>query len=488
MEDNSIQIWKYLRKAGCTKAGAAGLMGNMQHESGLIPNRLEDLCRRPIKETYGISYTDEQYTAEVDSGKIKRGSEAGNDGGNTFLHPLAGKQYGYGLTQLTYPSRKAGLYDLCKKKGKSIGDLECQLAWLITELKTSFKSVWNVVSESTDVNTCTDTVLTKFEIPANPEALKAARRKSAWDFYYKYQNEAIGMPTPAAQTAAAAVSEVKVGKSMYTEESAKQAIIKRATAEIGYLEKRSNKNLDSKTLNAGSANYTKYARDVAPLSWAQAQPWCCTFYNWLFYQEFGAEKGKKMLNGYTASCYQAMMNYKAKGRWGKTPHVGDQIIFRNGQHTGLVVAVAAGTITTIEGNTSGASGVVPNGGGVRKKSYNRSYYAITGYGTPDWSLVAETASKPNTPAPTAPAEPAKPAAGAPSKKTKFHGVCTGDEVAVRTWAGTENPQLKSIPSLNKGDQVDVCDTVKSKAGKNWYYVCIHGNIYGFMYAKYIQKV
>lgn len=37
-----------------------------------------------------------------------------------------------------------------------------------------------------------------------------------------------------------------------------------ARQEIGYLEKRSNSQLDSKTANAGSSNYTKYARDLYP--------------------------------------------------------------------------------------------------------------------------------------------------------------------------------------------------------------------------------
>ena len=35
-----------------------------------------------------------------------------------------------------------------------------------------------------------------------------------------------------------------------------------AEAEVGYLEKANNKNLDGKTENAGDKNYTKYARDL----------------------------------------------------------------------------------------------------------------------------------------------------------------------------------------------------------------------------------
>ena len=52
-------------------------------------------------------------------------------------------------------------------------------------------------------------------------------------------------------------------------------------------------------------------------------------------------------------------------------------------HTGLVEKVSGGRVYTIEGNTSSAPGVVPNGGMVRNKSYSINYAQIGGYGTPD---------------------------------------------------------------------------------------------------------
>ena len=41
-------------------------------------------------------------------------------------------------------------------------------------------------------------------------------------------------------------------------------LIEIAKTEIGYLEKSSNSQLDDKTANAGTANYTKYWRDIKP--------------------------------------------------------------------------------------------------------------------------------------------------------------------------------------------------------------------------------
>ena len=42
----------------------------------------------------------------------------------------------------------------------------------------------------------------------------------------------------------------------------KDKVISILLAEEGYLEKKSNKNLDDKYANAGANNYTKYARDI----------------------------------------------------------------------------------------------------------------------------------------------------------------------------------------------------------------------------------
>ena len=217
MVDYSIEIWKYLISNGCTKAGAAGILGNMKHESGVLPNRVEILCLKRIREYYGVSYDDASYTAAVDSGKITR---------ERFLNPLPGKQYGYGLCQWTSPNRKAGFYDMCKNKGVSISDISCQLAWLLSELRNTYQSVWSVVSTSGDVATCTDTFLMKFEIPANASALKAQRRASAWEYYNKYQNvstEASTKPQSGSNTSGGNSSAKPSGDSQGASQTPQQA-------------------------------------------------------------------------------------------------------------------------------------------------------------------------------------------------------------------------------------------------------------------------
>lgn len=175
-------IWTYLVEHGMTAAGAAGMMGNMYAESGLIPNRVEILCLRRLREI-GKYYTDETYTAAVDNGTISRAS---------FLHPLPGRQYGYGLVQWSSPDRKAGLYDLCKRKKVSIGDSETQLEYLITELKTKYPNVWTALSDPTkksNVRTASDIVLKQFEQPADTgTAMQAQRYQYSMKYYEQFHD------------------------------------------------------------------------------------------------------------------------------------------------------------------------------------------------------------------------------------------------------------------------------------------------------------
>jgi peptidoglycan hydrolase-like protein with peptidoglycan-binding domain len=76
--------------------------------------------------------------------------------------------------------------------------------------------------------------------------------------------------------------------------------------------------------------------------------------------------------------------------------VGDQAYFGkkgNEYHTGIVSKIADGMVYIIEGNTSGASGVVSNGGGVCEKPYPIGYAKIAGYGRPNYEAEKTTEVK-----------------------------------------------------------------------------------------------
>jgi hypothetical protein len=164
-------------------------------------------------------------------------------------------------------------------------------------------------------------------------------------------------------------------------------LIEVASNEVGYLEKNSSEYLDDKTKNAGSGNYTKYWRDLD--SSMQGEPWCQAFVNWCFMKAYGKANAKKLLLQTAWSYYTptAAGYFRSAGQWFKTPQKGDIIYFKNSariHHVGIVKAVEGNTVTTIEGNTSSAVGIVPNGGGVFEKSYQIGNSRIAGYGRPKY--------------------------------------------------------------------------------------------------------
>lgn len=201
----------------------------------------------------------------------------------------------------------------------------------------------------------------------------------------------------------------------------RQKVIDIALAEVGYLEKASNSQLDSKTANAGHANYTKYARDLAKYPFYNGKKtgvaWCDVFVDWCFVEAYGKDAAlaltfqpTKPVNNSGAGCKYSRDYYKAKGRLYSTPQPGDQVFFYSAdksqiQHTGLVYKVDLNKVYTVEGNTSGASGVISNGGGVCKKSYSLNYSRLAGFGRPNWGAqqVVQTV-QPEAPKPEAQTE------------------------------------------------------------------------------------
>lgn len=167
---NEKHIWEKLIAAGMTAAGAAGLMGNLKAESNLEPKNLQNTYEKKL------GYTDERYTAAVDNGTY----------GN-FIHDSAG----YGLAQWTYHTRKGNLLAFAKSKGKSIGDLDMQLDFLVKELREDYPSVWKVLTTASSVRGASDDVLLKYERPADTsERVRSLRGGFGEQFFQKYHDTA----------------------------------------------------------------------------------------------------------------------------------------------------------------------------------------------------------------------------------------------------------------------------------------------------------
>lgn len=250
-----------------------------------------------------------------------------------------------------------------------------------------------------------------------------------------------------------------------------QKVIAIAKAEIGYLEKKSNSQLDDKTANAGSNNFTKYARDLDALGFYNGKKngvaWCDVFADWCFYKAYGFENMQKMTfqtkgkSNSGAGCKYSRNYYKNKGRLFDKPEPGDQIFFYDSAlsgiaHTGLVVKVDNAYVYTVEGNTSSTSGVVANGGCVREKKYKLNYNRIAGYGRPDYGTTASATATTTT--------ETKEEAG------KKYVTVTGASVNIRSGDSTK---YGIIATLKKGAKYEY---VASSVSTGWHAIRYDGKI------------
>ena len=108
---------------------------------------------------------------------------------------------GYGLAQWTYWSRKQGLFNFAKAAGRSIGDLEMQLDFLMKELREGYKAVLTMLKTAGSVRQASDAVLLQFERPADQSETAKKRRASFGQKYYdRYakpkEGQAVGTVKP----------------------------------------------------------------------------------------------------------------------------------------------------------------------------------------------------------------------------------------------------------------------------------------------------
>lgn len=146
-KNNVEKAANFLRTHGLpNEFGIFGLIGNLIAESGLNPKNLQNSYEKSLKQT------DDSYTQSVDNGTY-----------TNFVRDAAG----YGIAQWTYWSRKQNMLNFHKSKGKSIGDLETQLEFLVKELKENYGSVWRTLLSAGSVKEASNAVLLQFERPKN---------------------------------------------------------------------------------------------------------------------------------------------------------------------------------------------------------------------------------------------------------------------------------------------------------------------------------
>lgn len=224
-----------------------------------------------------------------------------------------------------------------------------------------------------------------------------------------------------------------MSKKFSSRKAAIDAVVKCLKNEVGYLEKATNKSLDSKTANAGKNNITKYWRDLnnwglmgKPKGWAGGPDWswCAGTQTWAFIKTFGKDAAKQMLLHIPfISCQTLGDKAKAKSQLKDSPKRGDLVLFWNGSrfhHVGYVYSVTDTVFKTIEGNTSSGSAVVPNGGGVHKKEYNIAAAKRAGHKFVRIKYACVIEKKPTPAAPAPKKDAGKTTATSASSKSKTY--------------------------------------------------------------------
>ncbi|MCL3862345.1 phage tail tip lysozyme [Actinotalea sp. K2] len=136
--------------------GAAGLVGNLHAESGIIPSRVEGSRPATPLRARGFDGVERTFTAHD---VIHRDRDAGR----------GPEKPGVGLAQWTSPSRRRGLF--AHSHGGVTGeailfDMDAQLDYLVTELRASYAAVNRVISDpSVSADQAADEVVYRFEVP-----------------------------------------------------------------------------------------------------------------------------------------------------------------------------------------------------------------------------------------------------------------------------------------------------------------------------------
>lgn len=340
------KIWNFLLSQGLTEAGTAGLMGNLYSESALQPTNLQNSYEKTL------GFTDTTYTAAVDDGTYKG-----------FINDTAG----YGLAQWTYWSRKEALLDYAKSRGKSVGDLETQLGYLMQELEHDYKAVLSTLKSTGSVMAASNVVLLKFERPADQSvAVQSARAKVGQAYYDKY----------------AAPKTAQEGGTSMTEQQLRKKYVDYA---ITYLGCKESDGSFKKIIDL----YNSHKPLAQGYKMKYTDAWCACYVS-----AMAIGCGLTDIIPLEVSCGRYITLAKQKGIWVEsdsyTPKQGDLILYdwddtgsgdaaSGADHIGIVVSVSGKSIKVIEGN---------NGNAVAYRTIQVNGRYIRGFVTPKYANKA----------------------------------------------------------------------------------------------------
>ena len=139
-------IYNLLRGYGLSEAGALGMLGNWECESGCEPYRVQG----DYQASRAIS---KAYVNAIENGTQDR-------------ERFANDQKGFGLAQWTYYSRKDMLWEVWKHSGKRIDDVGLQVDFAMRELQGEYSGLLSFLKTTEAIWDATDRICREYERPA----------------------------------------------------------------------------------------------------------------------------------------------------------------------------------------------------------------------------------------------------------------------------------------------------------------------------------
>ena len=199
-KNNEEKIWNALRSKGLNAEAAAGVMGNLMKESGLISKQLENGYEQPAS-YYGDNgtwpgFTDSSYTDYVDKeGKWPEYGASGWDYYNKCHRDDLKNHVGYGLAGWTHCAFKDPFLAGARANKVSIGDAGYQTNFLLDQVNGQYSDLFSRMNGYNDVKQSTIDFFNTYEYGAPGKHMEethpdlfANRYEYASEFYKKYKD------------------------------------------------------------------------------------------------------------------------------------------------------------------------------------------------------------------------------------------------------------------------------------------------------------
>jgi len=322
--DNAQKAFNFLIAKGLTPTQSAGVLGNLNAESGINPQRVQ--------------------STETPAG----------DKPNVTIDGVTG----YGIAQWTSSDRQQGLADLAAKKGKPSGDLGVQLDYLWKELKQSYPTVLSALKQTNTVEEAVSVILNQYEAPAERVQNQIIRAGMAQDFLQQFGGGTSSTTAGGGTDSGCGTGNAVSGSVAKIIEVAQQELATAPTDPVGI------------------ANYIQKFQ-------GNAGSWCADFVSYVLKQA-GSPFNPGTDNWHIPAVNSVQAYFKDKGtfhaaRSGYIPKPGDIVIYNQGigdfpQHVDIIISMDGGEkFTTIGGNEGNKVNKVQH------SSYNDP--GITGFGT-----------------------------------------------------------------------------------------------------------